>query len=260
MHSSNGIAALPLELLHEICSYLVGPLSGLSGSIGLHADEVPEYPPSIAAGDVLHPFYALAASCQELEHAVESFCRRVLRQHSSITKIKLLDADQQSDDGAVKQKKGKSKKKDRKIVHRVLWVKWANKHCAFCGKRSIRRAIFNTLLRCCKKCDDEQWPEKTTMSKALKKYHLTKLDLFRPNPAPINVHVPPIRCATYDCMVRNDATVFLLPDIKRLAEMIHGVDQRARSRRQRGRNSLQAWLDLDYLHGRRRCWIVSTLR
>ena len=251
MDSLETLDTLPVELLHEICSYLIGPLSGFPGSTGLHSDDVPLAP------DPLHPFYALAGSCRVLRLAVESYCQRLLRTHRDIMKIKLPDIDRLPDaepTPTTPERKRKAKAKSREVIYRVLWVKWARSHCAFCGKRSVRRAIFNTLIRCCAKCDAAFWPPKITMSEALKSFNLTKLDLFRPNPFPLSVVLPRITHATYDSSLRRDTTVFFKADIERLAELIHGSDKRGQRKRQTRRIRIMYLMEMEYIHGRSRCW------
>lgn len=249
----SGLFTLSTELLHEICGYFVAPLSGIPNSTGLHCDEIPDFPYEVgSSADVLHPFYALAATCHFFEGVVESYCQHLLLQYRNITAKNIFD-----DKGNVMVQASKKRKREQRTVYRVLWVKWTRRHCSFCGMRSVRRCIFNCLIRCCASCDSRRWPEKITMSAATKKYHLTKLDLFRPNLAPINFHIRPIRYATYNSCVRSDTTMFIEEDVARLAKMIHGEERAGRRRRQNRRARILKAMELEFIHGRRRAWVKS---
>lgn len=52
---------------------------------------------------------------------------------------------------------------------RLLQLIWAI--CEFCGKKSARRAILAHELVCCKKCDQDEWPTKITMTESCKRSH-----------------------------------------------------------------------------------------
>lgn len=50
---------------------------------------------------------------------------------------------------------------------RLLQLNWTL--CEFCNKKSARRAILAHELVCCKKCDQDEWPTKITMTDACKR-------------------------------------------------------------------------------------------
>ncbi|KAK3081460.1 hypothetical protein LTS18_006509 [Coniosporium uncinatum] len=98
-------------------------------------------------------------------------------------------------------------------LYRTTWLHFASRFCAFCGKASSRRAVFNSLLLCCKKCDKEAWPEKITKTEAKTKHHLNDSHLFDP--------ARPLRHAVYDCC-GVDTTMFLLRDVEARAKEVFG--------------------------------------
>lgn len=86
-----------------------------------------------------HPLYALAASSHQLRDIVESYCGHLLTTHKKHTKFKPPTT------------------KNLKVPLRARWVKWIDKHCAFCAKQTICKARFCPDLACCLKCEKKRW-------------------------------------------------------------------------------------------------------
>lgn len=95
-------------------------------------------------------------------------------------------------------------------------------------------ALMYNTIRCCRKCDKKEWPDKITMTAALNNYNLTKLDLFTPNVLYPENPFPVLRFGIYDCMGVY-TTMFMKDEVEERAGLIHGKDsvedQKARRRR-----------------------------
>lgn len=216
--------ALPLEIHHQILSYLCGPYAGVQSSTGLRPTYAPS-PPPFTKYLQLHPYLTLASTCANLNVAVESFTQFLLFQHRSVTGIdvpslELPERWVKGKDGQNRQTEGFGVKRGK--CYRMVWLKWARRNCAWCGKKSVRFAMFNQLILCCGKCERESWDQKIvspcassaevmsedtvgeirgrvltmytqTMSEVKKQYQLAKIDLFRPNPifASTSSEMPP---------------------------------------------------------------------
>ncbi|GAB7352465.1 hypothetical protein MBLNU459_g2873t1 [Dothideomycetes sp. NU459] len=210
VQATNRLDSLPIELLHQICSYLF-----------LKHDPMRGY----RSGDLRYddPMIHLAACNRTLLGAVESFSRTLLTQWQPITNFK----------GSM------VKDPDGNVTHRGLLYAWKRRHCVFCGKSSMRKAVLCTGLGCCAKCDKAQWPDKLTKTNAKKEYHLTDEQLL-PEQARIRIRhgmtetqpsLPAIRFGTYK-VDGTVATMFLRADVERLAAAVHGDFQAHMAARQ----------------------------
>ncbi|KAF2767582.1 hypothetical protein EJ03DRAFT_352926 [Teratosphaeria nubilosa] len=202
------LTALPAELLHLIFDYLL-PNHEPDRAFGAE-------PQAVSPFAKPHPIQLLSHSCKALRAEGNGWARHWLKAHQQITHYKEL-----------RSRNARSKKDQRGW----LWgngglFTWLGKHCVFCGKTSSRRAILANGLMCCRECDRKQWPEKITKTAAMHHYDLKPHHLFRPkyNPTQCHLHASPwprIQYGTY--MSSNVATtMFLLKDVKRLAEAVHG--------------------------------------
>ncbi|KAF2238962.1 hypothetical protein EV356DRAFT_563635 [Viridothelium virens] len=230
------LEGLPNEILDHILGYLIGPFCGRPGATGLDwPDPVPSSNKYESAVNV-QPLFQLAMVSRHLNTLVEDFCRRLLFQYQSIGLLK------SSKDGVIHATKGSRPVvqivSKRKEAHRCVWVKWSRQHCVFCGKKSVRRAVFNNQLRCCQSCDRKRFPEKITMTAAmnqfdLKRHHLFKHAVYRGGYWEYGS--PNIRCAAYDCqgvLTR----LFFRSDVAELARRVHGdFDAHMRVREERRR-------------------------
>lgn len=196
------ISSLPPEILHEICAYLF-PIH--KSNIALDFDE------HIAYGTI-YPLRQLSLTSKTLKDAVNQFCLHFFRQHAKITRHK-----------------SSTKNPARDYVHgKYGLLTWQRKHCAFCGKKSARRAILMNGLRCCAPCDKEQWPDKITKTEAkkafdLKDYHILP-HLFQDPAGSLRKRVlalPKLRYGYYICS-NIPTTMFIRQDVRRLAELVHG--------------------------------------
>ncbi|KAI9709559.1 MAG: hypothetical protein M1820_003319 [Bogoriella megaspora] len=233
--SPSRLERLPSEILYNVLSFLVGPFSGEVGSTGLEW-----YPPGTS--DVKQvksrrfPLCELAAVSHRFHDLVESFCKTLLYLQDNIGNFKELK--DQADLTNIPGKPLRSKS-----PRRMVWYKWTLHHCIFCGKKSVRRAIFNNNVRCCQVCDRKVWPDKITMTSAMTQYDLRRQHLFKEVTHAVQGHWeyrrPTLRMAQYDSqgvLTR----MFLIPDVVRLAESVHGnLEAHKKIREERRRKILR---------------------
>lgn len=126
--------------------------------------------------------------------------------------------------------KNKSRQQQRDFLRsRNGLLNWAEKHCVFCGNKSSRSAILMNGLRCCTKCDREQWPDKITKTEARSRYdlkdeHLLPSSLNSPTAAKLlqkHPGLPKVRYGTY-ISSNVPTTMFLRKDVEALAKLAHG--------------------------------------
>jgi hypothetical protein len=135
--SDNSLAALPTELLHNILSYSIwNTPDGSRTPVAVTTGGKPELWTN-------HTYYTVAATSRHLRDVVESFCRHLIILHKSTTKLQ-----------------PPAKKSKNPTPNRVRWVKWTAKHCIFCGKETTCMALMYSSIRCCRKCDKKEWPDK----------------------------------------------------------------------------------------------------
>ena len=151
------LEGLPNELLFHILGYLIGPFCGRVDSTGL---DWPEPVPRNRIEDkpTTHPLYQLAAVSRHFNTAVEDFCRHLLLQLKDVGTFKV--SNEAADSTKSRGRHPKPLPSRRNEAYRRVWMRWSLHHCAFCGKKSIRRAVFNNHLRCCQLCDRKCFPEK----------------------------------------------------------------------------------------------------
>lgn len=162
--------ALPIDLMYEIYSHLVHPLSSHEGKSapvsreeqlrieGLRSDRVQL---------MQHPYCQLAATCHELRSSVEAFClhlikgqkfptgRRYPATKNGRTKIPQTTKDDWST--AVAKGKATGALPKPKEACRNLYLRSVFQRCIFCGAGSKRRAAFNRFMWCDQKCDIEHY-------------------------------------------------------------------------------------------------------
>jgi hypothetical protein len=122
-----------------IFSYLIRPLScypgdGMPRTFSIHSSLLRKASNKEALRR--HPYLNLAASSRQMRDTVEAFCQSLLVQHHGATYESVLQS------------------KKPKRSYRAMWLQKCYKHCIFCGKISLRRAVFNMLMWCCLKCDN----------------------------------------------------------------------------------------------------------
>ncbi|SMQ53897.1 unnamed protein product [Zymoseptoria tritici ST99CH_3D7] len=159
------LSSLPPELLDEVISYLY-PAHFPDRILFPKQDESP----------CSHPLDFLAATNHSLRSAVNAWAHSFLLQHAHITNCKPKTSLPSS------KTKSKSKMKTAPSPNllrgRSGLLTWSEKHCVFCGKNSVRRAILANGLRCCDACDRKEWPDKITKTQAQRDYLLKESDLF----------------------------------------------------------------------------------
>lgn len=88
---------------------------------------------------------------------------------------------------------------------------WAEKHCVYCGKYTVRSAIMMNGFRCCKKCDATHWPDKITLPEAQSKYDLKLWDVLKLHHGL--------------CASSGDAVdMFTRKDVEKLTKLVHKTD------------------------------------
>lgn len=219
------LTTLPSELLHQICSHLLP-----AHKPDLAFEDIPS-PPSAAD----HPIRQLSLTCRHLQAETNSWALHFLKQHTSVTKYKALQSSKLQH--------------QRNFLQELL--KWMAKHCIFCGKNSVRRAILVNGFVCCMKCDKEQWPNKITRTEAraqfyLKDYHLSPHRYPQPRGKTADITLTRLRYGTY--MAANvQTTMFVKEEVQKLAELIHGdldavakLKEREKADRKRKREEMMA--------------------
>ncbi|KAK5165140.1 uncharacterized protein LTR77_009237 [Saxophila tyrrhenica] len=203
------LTALPSELQHEILDYLFPTHDPDAAAKANYV--APSNQPDTKRH---HSFDALAATCHALRDGTFSWARLWLIRHQEITNYLPARPELQ-------------KKRDFLRGGPSGLLNWMDRHCVFCGKKSIRTAIMMNGLRCCRDCDGKHWPEKITKTDAKAQYDLKENQLL-PNQHPaakmLNRHpggLPVLRYGTY--MVSSVVTtMFMRSDVEALAKLAHG--------------------------------------
>jgi hypothetical protein len=123
-------------------------------------------------------------------------------------------------------------------------LSWSDKHCVFCGKKSVRRAILANGLRCCDSCDRKEWPGKITKTQALRDYRLKETDLFTSRiyqSSGPRTAAPGVTYGIYSCQ-GGLATMFLEESLHCIARGVHGEDWQTKKRK-RAANAQQIIVD-----------------
>ena len=148
---------LPIEIVHHTLGYLSGPFSGRVYSTGLNWSE--QISRDQAKCELTaHPLYQLAAVSRHLNTAVEGFCKHLIIHDKGIGNFKILE--RFIDPPAGKTTRRRARRSRHEQTFRRVWVRWSARYCAFCDRRTDRRAIFNNNIRCCILCDMTCFPAK----------------------------------------------------------------------------------------------------
>ncbi|KAF2003273.1 hypothetical protein P154DRAFT_461042 [Amniculicola lignicola CBS 123094] len=150
-----------------------------------------------------HPLLALSDTTKHLRSVIEEYSRVLLKRQANLD-IRL------------------PKKVTTSTVSR--WLKWVSNTCWYCKKNSKRRAILDPTIICCSKCDRDLFP-KMTMTDAMRKHRLSKLDLFTPNEK--HPHLAPLLHGSYVCM-GSPATMFAKADVLAREKLIQGQGKKRR--------------------------------
>ncbi|TKA33535.1 hypothetical protein B0A50_00370 [Salinomyces thailandicus] len=202
--SKDYLTVLPPELLHNICDHL---LPNHDPQVALHST------PSTTSIAQPHALDHLSATCRSLRAEVQSWAHHFLRAHARITRYKEL-------------KTPKLQAKRNLLRGKGGLLTWAAKHCIFCGKSSNRSAILVSGLKCCAKCDKAQWPDKITKTAAKTTYDLKDHQLLgQAHSSAIHPQgSPPLPALRYGTYITSNVptTMFLEPDVRARAQLIHG--------------------------------------
>ena len=235
--SPPSLLRLPPELLYHIFDYLF-PTHSLARAGTSYSDSI----------DVPTALDNVSLTSHYLRAQVQAWANHWLRAHASITGYKDLKTTRlQGKRDFLRGKKG--------------LLTWAERHCAFCGKRSTRSAILMNGLRCCVDCDWKEWPDKITKTVAKKEYNLQEHQLVgKQLPMPergAGVNISGLRYGMYYSMGVL-TTMYLKSDVERLATVVHGdleryrrnkqwlVDERKRkkaAKKEREREADAAWFE-----------------
>ncbi|KJX99238.1 hypothetical protein TI39_contig367g00020 [Zymoseptoria brevis] len=234
------LSLLPPELLDEVISYLY-PAHFPDRILFSKQDDSP----------CSHPLDFLAATNHSLRSAVNAWAHSFLLQHAHITKYR------PNTPSASSKAKSKSKIKTAPSPNllrgRSGLLTWSEKHCVFCGKKSVRRAILANGLRCCDACDRKEWPGKITKTQAQRDYLLKESDLFIQMYPGGRTAAPGLLYGVYSCQ-GGHATMILEESLRRAARRKHGdgweaeKDRRAaeRQRKSVGDPNSDAWSELTW--------------
>ena len=88
-----------------------------------------------------HPLYTVAATNRHLRSVAEEYTRGLLKKHADITPPKA----------------------SRIFTCRKTWIKWLDKTCQLCKKRSVRKAILDATMTCCSACDNKTFPKMVSL-------------------------------------------------------------------------------------------------
>ncbi|KAK5713783.1 hypothetical protein LTR17_017467 [Elasticomyces elasticus] len=203
------LTALPTELQHQIFDLLLPS----------HEPDI-AYLPGIRR-DRLHPIYQVASTCRSLRDQVDSWSHHWLKSHTAITRYR----DNQTTSAG------------RKILVRKAGLRgvlqFVKSKCVFCGMITKHSAVFANGLRCCVKCDKQQWPDKITRTAAKEKFGLKDNQLLPARHPAVHHNHPqstlamsksPFQKPRYGtCVIANvQTTMFLETDVHRLAQQVYG--------------------------------------
>ncbi|KAF2264491.1 hypothetical protein CC78DRAFT_616656 [Lojkania enalia] len=182
------------------------------------------------------PLYSLAATNRHLHDVVEEYARGLLKKHANIES---------------------PNPPTRAFVRRVKWMKWLSTTCWICHRTSRRKAILDPSMTCCDKCDRKTFP-KMTMTEAITKHGLSKLDLF--TPCILHPNLPPLNTGVYMCMggytiMISESDVFAR---KAYVDSLMGSkaqDMALRRRRVARHDRIAKHMDIEYRNGGwRKAW------
>jgi ribosomal protein L37AE/L43A len=116
-----------------------------------------------------HPYLQLSLASRKLRDQVEAYCyhasQRILSSILPNAEAR-LKSNQIPEQRLVKKvvraqmTEGKARMLvEGEVVWRWKWLNLAWRRCAFCGRSTARRAVFEYIVWCCRKCDDRQWPK-----------------------------------------------------------------------------------------------------
>jgi hypothetical protein len=219
------LSALPPELLHTICDYL----------LPTHNPEKPLYSTTRKSKRTTpHPIDCLAAASRPLRASVNSWAHHWLKAHAKITHHK-------EHIRSIERRGG-----ERNYLHRNGGLfTWLDKHCIFCGKSSARTAILVNGFKCCKACDGQEWKDKITKSAAMDEYdlkpHHLLPHLYSPSHTvnkkhPQSLKLPKVRYGKY-ITYNVEATMFLQSEVRALADAVHGDFEAHLRRKQANREA-----------------------
>ena len=213
-NNNTNLQNLPLEVLFTIFEFL-SPLPRATVSRSLNVPrETPEF----------HPFLALSIVSRTLRLALISFLRGLIL-HNHIIPFKRLRTVLADNTRDISQY--------APVILRE-WLRATTRNCFACGKHAHRRAIMDSTMVCCTRCDQVHWPNKITMTDAIKKYDLKKLELFG-GLLPTNLGGPPCESLTKDGLIPQRrglpygqkfvcgmlTTMFMEEDVRELARKKH---------------------------------------
>lgn len=167
---------LPAEVIENILSYLVAPLSCYT--VDSRPGNEKELKRLNGLSDLRvvlrrHPFHLLAATCHTLRIAVETFARHLLHQDKKLLCFEIVEQeiDMEEWQEGIRERnrlrrerlrlQGGQRSEEMQILppYRLLWVRWSYCRCLFCGRQTSRRAIFNHFIWACQRCDKREWPK-----------------------------------------------------------------------------------------------------
>ncbi|KAF2434116.1 hypothetical protein EJ08DRAFT_657792 [Tothia fuscella] len=226
------LGSLPTELQHNIFSYLIRPLShlpvdGMPRTPALHEYILIRSNTNSRGGKSNlsnHPFYNLAATSRTLRGTVEAFCHSLLVQYEGVMGSK-ADKKDYVDWSQQVEKRGRStgNKCERKV-----WVKFFNQRCIFCGKNSSRKAVFNLLMWCCKRCDVKHYGTRISKTAAQSAHKVKEIHWATPKLVFPDSDLKPLSVAISNISACAGATFLLEAEVKERAQYIKEHDPKGK--------------------------------
>jgi hypothetical protein len=163
--------SLPVDVQYNVFSWLLCPL------VGFDIERAPQTQEALMKADLNrlrcppfadgrksgnHPYLCLAAVNRGLRISVESYCQHLVNVRLAIKAKRILTPTFMNWSADVAKFAAKHKKAGPGDLRtfRLQYVKWSSECCLFCGKKTVRRAIFNLQMWCCQSCDDKEFGKK----------------------------------------------------------------------------------------------------
>lgn len=123
--------------------------------------------------------------------------------------------------GVVENKEVTGKRKNtrkRRETYRNVWLRTTHEKCIWCGRRSIRKAVFDMLVYCCFTCDERAYGKKISKTETMEKFRLRPVVWLRPDLVFENTGLRPLTLARRHVSGGLEATYLLEEEVRAMAE------------------------------------------
>ncbi|QDS68917.1 hypothetical protein FKW77_008241 [Venturia effusa] len=232
------LASLPIELMFEICSYLVHPLSSHTvNPVPVTNDDQVKIQRLRSDRFQLmqHPYCQMAATCQELRRKVEAHCLHLIKEQacpgSRTTRTKVPKPIKDDWNAAVsganapgaRPKDIQSLPKPKEAC-RNLYLRSVFQKCMFCGEPTKRRAAFNRFMWCDQKCDVEHYGRLISKTEAASKHQVQETHWQTPQLVFPDSTLKPIRMVIYNTATCAFTTLLLEREVLDMSAYIKAND------------------------------------